>query len=86
MDDSSNIANLDFESYRENHPLYFDIPFFYSDYEYYNTLCYSCVNLSRKKKGDEISENNRKLKLISDITNFNRYNSESTHLCISEFL
>lgn len=86
LDDSSNLSNLDFESYRENNPLYFDVPFFYSDYECYNALCNACINLSRKKKGDEISKNNRKLKLISDIINFQKYNSESTHLCISEFL
>ena len=86
LDDSSNLDDVDFESYREKHSLYFDAPFFYSDYEYYNTLCNACINLSRKKKGDKISENNRKLKLISDITNFYKYKSESTHLCISEFL
>lgn len=86
LDDPSNLHDVDFESYRKNNPLYFDVPFFYSDYEYYNTLCNACINLSRKKKGDEISESNRKLKLISDITNFYKYNSENTHLCISEFL
>lgn len=86
LDDTSILSDVDFESFRKNNPLYFDVPFFYSDYEYYNTLCNICINLSRKKKGDEISENNKKLKLISDLTNFNKYNSENTHLCISEFL